>query len=121
MPFGTRAQRISKSSWITRLSISGSRFATTAGESNRRYCNLGDGHWGLPGMRERAEKIRARLKVWSRSAGGTEVELKVPGHVAFESQPPNRPRWLTRLYAKKTATAETERAVARNPRARESK
>ncbi|HWY71977.1 MAG TPA: hypothetical protein VNX88_25140 [Terriglobales bacterium] len=42
-----------------------------------------DGHWGLPGMRERAEKIGARLKVLSRPAGGTEVELKVPGHVAF--------------------------------------
>jgi signal transduction histidine kinase/ligand-binding sensor domain-containing protein len=43
-----------------------------------------DGHWGLPGMRERAEQIGGRLKVWSRAAAGTEVELIVPGHVAFE-------------------------------------
>ena len=43
------------------------------------------GHWGLRGMRERAEGIGARLQLWSRVALGTEVELSVPGWVAFES------------------------------------
>lgn len=43
-----------------------------------------DGHWGLSGMRERAERIGARLKVWSRAGAGTEIELSVPGHIAFE-------------------------------------
>jgi signal transduction histidine kinase/ligand-binding sensor domain-containing protein len=43
-----------------------------------------EGHWGLSGMRERAERIGAQLKVWSRAAAGTEVELSVPGHVAFQ-------------------------------------
>jgi signal transduction histidine kinase len=42
-----------------------------------------DGHWGLKGMRERAENIGARLKVWSRANSGTEVELLIPGHIAF--------------------------------------
>jgi signal transduction histidine kinase len=42
-----------------------------------------DGHWGLPGMRERAERIGARFKVFSRADAGTEVELSVPGAVAF--------------------------------------
>jgi signal transduction histidine kinase len=42
-----------------------------------------DGHWGLAGMRERAENIGARLKVWSRANSGTEVELLIPGHIAF--------------------------------------
>ena len=42
-----------------------------------------DGHWGLPGMRERAEKIGARFKVWSRATAGTELELTVPGRIAF--------------------------------------
>jgi signal transduction histidine kinase len=42
-----------------------------------------DGHWGLAGMRERAESIGARLKVWSRTNAGTEVELLIPGDVAF--------------------------------------
>ena len=42
------------------------------------------GHWGLRGMRERAERIGARLHLWSNAALGTEVELCVPGRVAFE-------------------------------------
>jgi signal transduction histidine kinase len=44
-----------------------------------------DGHWGLTGMRERAESIGGRLKVWSRANAGTEVELLIPSHVAFVS------------------------------------
>jgi signal transduction histidine kinase len=41
-------------------------------------------HWGIQGMRERAERIGARLRLLSRVALGTEVELCVPGQVAFE-------------------------------------
>lgn len=44
-----------------------------------------DGHWGLSGMRERAERIGASLKVSSSATGGTEVDLRVPGRIAFES------------------------------------
>jgi nitrate/nitrite-specific signal transduction histidine kinase len=36
-------------------------------------------------MRERAESIGARLKVWSRANAGTEVELTIPSQVAFVS------------------------------------
>jgi signal transduction histidine kinase len=43
-----------------------------------------NGHWGLRGMRERAERIGARLRILSRVALGTEVELCVPGRLAFE-------------------------------------
>jgi signal transduction histidine kinase len=43
-----------------------------------------DGHWGLSGMRERAERIGARFKVFSRAAAGTEVELVIPGHIAWK-------------------------------------
>ncbi|MGC4051774.1 MAG: two-component regulator propeller domain-containing protein [Paludibaculum sp.] len=42
-----------------------------------------EGHWGLPGMRERAEWIGAKLHVYSSAAAGTEVELSVPNHIAF--------------------------------------
>jgi signal transduction histidine kinase len=42
-----------------------------------------EGHWGLSGMRERADQIGARFTVWSRAAAGTEVELVVPARVAF--------------------------------------
>lgn len=43
-----------------------------------------NGHWGLQGMRERAERIGARFRVLSRIEHGTEVELSVPGEVAYE-------------------------------------
>jgi signal transduction histidine kinase len=42
-----------------------------------------EGHWGLPGMRERAERIGSRLRVWSREGAGTEIELSVPAGIAF--------------------------------------
>ena len=45
-----------------------------------------DGHWGLSGMRERAERIGARLKLFSRAGAGTEVELFIPGHIAFRKE-----------------------------------
>lgn len=51
-----------------------------------------DGHWGLSGMRERAERIGGRFSVRSRAASGTEVELSVPSHIAFEL-PTSTSRW----------------------------
>ena len=42
------------------------------------------GHWGLQGMRERAEKIGGQLRFWSRAETGTEVELTVPGATAYQ-------------------------------------
>ena len=51
-----------------------------------------DGHWGLSGMRERAERIGAKFKVISGHSAGTEVELSVPGHVVFR-EPPSNGRW----------------------------
>jgi ligand-binding sensor domain-containing protein/signal transduction histidine kinase len=42
-------------------------------------------HWGMKGMRERAQKIGAQLKVWSRPETGTEVELVIPGATAYQS------------------------------------
>ena len=58
-----------------------------------------DGHWGLSGMRERADRVGAKLHVWSRPAAGTEVELSVPSHVAYRSQSSRRALgWFSRLY-----------------------
>jgi signal transduction histidine kinase/ligand-binding sensor domain-containing protein/transcriptional regulator with XRE-family HTH domain len=42
------------------------------------------GHWGLPGMRERAKRIGGQLNVWSRPHAGTEIELTIPGTIAYE-------------------------------------
>jgi len=62
-----------------------------------------EGHWGLSGMRERAEEIGARLKVWSRDGAGTEVELSVPSQIAFEVPSSQRPlRWFARWSAAKS-------------------
>jgi ligand-binding sensor domain-containing protein/signal transduction histidine kinase len=41
------------------------------------------GHYGLPGMRERAALIGGKLVVWSEVDAGTEVELRVPASTAY--------------------------------------
>jgi len=46
-----------------------------------------EGHFGMPGMRERAEVIRGKLTVWSAAGSGTEVELVVPAANAYEGSP----------------------------------
>jgi signal transduction histidine kinase/ligand-binding sensor domain-containing protein len=57
-----------------------------------------EGHWGLPGMRERAERVGARFKLSSAAGAGTEIELTVPGEVAFPRLPSGRPRpWWSRV------------------------
>ncbi len=55
-----------------------------------------EGHWGLAGMRERAEQIGARLSVWSRATAGTEVEISVPANTAYHTRSGN---WLRRGLA----------------------
>jgi signal transduction histidine kinase len=42
-------------------------------------------HWGLQGMRERAQKIGGQLNLWSRPETGTEVELIIPGASAYQT------------------------------------
>lgn len=67
-----------------------------------------DGHWGLAGMRERAESIGARLKVWSRAHAGTEVELLIPSNVAFVSQPPQGlAKWFRRTRSATVSASAT--------------
>lgn len=56
------------------------------------------GHWGILGMRERAERIGANLRLLSAPGAGTELELLVPGRVAFQRAPSRRrSRWLRRV------------------------
>lgn len=42
------------------------------------------GHWGLPGIRERAEQIGAEVDFWSEAGAGTEIQLTVPAGIAYE-------------------------------------
>jgi signal transduction histidine kinase len=44
-------------------------------------------HFGLSGMRERAEGLGGRLEIWSRAGLGTEVELTVPAVIAYRPHP----------------------------------
>ena len=56
-----------------------------------------EGHWGLPGMRERTERIGGQFHVWSSASAGTEIELSIPSHVAFEGESAGLfNRWLRR-------------------------
>lgn len=41
--------------------------------------------FGLVGMRERAEKLGARLEIWSRPGAGTEIDLRIPAKVAYQT------------------------------------
>jgi ligand-binding sensor domain-containing protein/signal transduction histidine kinase len=56
-----------------------------------------EGHWGLPGVHERAKRIGARLKLWSEPGAGTEAELIVPARVAYG---PAHRREAFRLFRK---------------------
>jgi ligand-binding sensor domain-containing protein/signal transduction histidine kinase len=58
------------------------------------------GHWGLPGMRERAKQIGGKFDVWSEQGAGTEVELTVPASVVYRSSPPQAGRELPRQSLK---------------------
>ena len=40
-------------------------------------------HYGLPGMRERAEHIGGKLDVWTGAGTGTEIQFSIPGPIAF--------------------------------------
>jgi signal transduction histidine kinase len=58
------------------------------------------GHYGLPGMRERAKAIGGQLEVWSEQGAGTEVQLTIPASVAYASRAGRR----FRLFKSKAET-----------------
>jgi signal transduction histidine kinase len=45
------------------------------------------GHWGLPGVRERAQQMGAKLDLWGEAGKGTEVQLTVAAAIAYEKTP----------------------------------
>jgi signal transduction histidine kinase len=62
-----------------------------------KYLNQGSraGHWGLPGMSERAKRLGGRLEVWSEHGAGTEIELTVPASVAYGPTSDRRRFWFS--------------------------
>jgi signal transduction histidine kinase len=65
-----------------------------------------DGHWGLSIMRERADRIGARLHVFSRPSAGTEIELAVPAHLAFQD---HSTYWLKWPWPRKRTVSNEDR------------
>jgi ligand-binding sensor domain-containing protein/signal transduction histidine kinase len=56
------------------------------------------GHFGFPGMRERVSRIGGKLEIWSRPGAGTEIEIRIPGSIAYRNHERKlSPRWIRRL------------------------
>ena len=75
-----------------------------------------EGHWGLSGMRERSEGIGATLRLRSRIGAGTEIELSLPGAVAYEKRRSGpEPKWRRWLGREKpgTESGQEERRVSK--------
>jgi signal transduction histidine kinase len=51
------------------------------------------GHFGLPGMRERAELVGGRLDVSSEVGVGTEIDLRIPAAKAYAAARARRSTW----------------------------
>jgi len=56
------------------------------------------GHWGLVGMEERAKRVGGQLDVWSKLGAGTEVELRIPGQIAYDVLPAGK---FARIFRRK--------------------
>jgi signal transduction histidine kinase/ligand-binding sensor domain-containing protein len=56
------------------------------------------GHYGLPGMRERAKLIGGNLGIWSELGSGTEVELRIPAEKAYARV--GKRSWFSELLTK---------------------
>jgi signal transduction histidine kinase len=61
-----------------------------------------EGHYGLPGMRERAKLVGGKLTIWTELDSGTEIELVIPGAKAYVKSA--RSFW----YFGKRSSAETD-------------
>lgn len=58
-----------------------------------------EGHYGLPGMRERAKLIGGKLDIWSQIDAGTEVELRVSAATAYTTK--SKRSWWSTLLARR--------------------
>jgi len=60
-----------------------------------------EGHFGLSGLRERASRIGARLKIRTAPGAGTEIDMLVPAAAAFEHPAPRGLMdWIAKLYSR---------------------
>ncbi|HET9711658.1 MAG TPA: ATP-binding protein, partial [Pyrinomonadaceae bacterium] len=66
-----------------------------------------EGHFGLQGMRERAERIGSKLTLVSSPDSGTEVILVVPGNVIFRKPSTTRFARLKIFFNRREVTDES--------------
>ena len=60
-----------------------------------------EGHYGLSGMRERAQLIGGQLTVWSEVESGTELELRVPAERAYTKSTEGLRSWFAKKVSRK--------------------
>jgi signal transduction histidine kinase len=84
-------------SWQLRLTIHDDGKGIDAETMARQQV---EGHFGLPGMYERAAIVKGRLEVRSAMSGGTEIELSVPAATAY--RPSRRTSWWSRVRRETT-------------------
>jgi signal transduction histidine kinase len=60
-----------------------------------------EGHWGLSGMGERADRIGARLSLSSSPTAGTDLQLFIPARTAYLGQSKRRLKWFTNSVSMK--------------------
>jgi ligand-binding sensor domain-containing protein/signal transduction histidine kinase len=61
------------------------------------------GHYGLTGMRERVTCIGGQMDLWSRPGAGTELEVRIPGAIAYRQRESKyRLDWIRRLLREKS-------------------
>jgi signal transduction histidine kinase len=66
------------------------------------------GHFGLRGMRERANLIGGMLTVWSELDSGTEVELSIPAVRAYLTSPARLRSWFFEKFAGRSSDKDPE-------------
>jgi signal transduction histidine kinase/ligand-binding sensor domain-containing protein len=65
------------------------------------------GHWGLPGMKERANKIGAHFVLWSKSGVGTEIDVRVPARLAY----PSSKRSIWKRYRQRITSRQKDQSL----------
>jgi signal transduction histidine kinase len=59
--------------------------------------HVAGGHYGIPGMRERANLLGGKLTIWTAPASGTEIDLSVAASQAYVETSSQR-RWFVRRW-----------------------
>jgi hypothetical protein len=76
------------------------------------------GHWGLKGIRERADRIGAEVNLFSNPGTGTQVVLIVAAELAFEPEDVGKRRgWVHRLFRPDSGHSEQAEKEDRDERA----